>query len=98
MQKISCIISFICLCITCSGQDKDAEARVNYTNAEDLYNKGTYLEAEKCIEELKKAEDLLGSTNPKILYLKIMAADRFYDGYYRYDRIIWLQQFFKLAD
>lgn len=80
------------------AQDKNAEAIIHYTKAEEFYNQRTQLGAENALDELDKAESALGVTNPKILYLKIMAVGLFHDEYYNYDKTIWVKKFFELAD
>lgn len=96
--KYLLLLIFASTSMIVKAQDKNAEAIVHYTKAEDFYNQGTFLGAENCIEELAEAEDILGSTNSKILFLKIMAASKFHENYYAYNNIIWLKTFFKITD
>lgn len=55
------------------AQDRDTEARLHYLKAEELLNEGKLVES---LDRLTKAEESLGSTNKKILFLKIQAYDR----------------------
>lgn len=69
------ILFLICIIITLKGvaQDKSLQASVYYNKAELAYNNGSYDEA---ISNLKQAENTLGQTNPKILYLLIQALNQ----------------------
>lgn len=98
MKNLICLSVLMIASLTAVCQDKDTEARVYYTSAEENFNKGTYLGAEKCIEELEKAENALGATNSKILYLKIKSFDKFYSRYYFFDEIMCLKKFFEITD
>jgi hypothetical protein len=80
------------------SQDKDAEAKVHYTNAEDYFNQKTPDNDEKCITELAKTETVLGNTNSKILYLKIKAMEAFSNEYFAYDIDSLFKIFFKITD
>lgn len=93
--------------IWANGQDKDLEAQMHYTTAEDKYTKGGIQNFEDCFEELGKTEIILGITNPRILYLKVKALSEiaklsepyyFYDTYYYYDIDTCLKTFFKITD
>jgi len=55
------------------AQDRDTEARLHYLKAEELLNEDKIVES---LDRLTKAEESLGSTNKKILFLKIQAYDR----------------------
>ena len=61
------------LALTTSAQDKGLQASVYYNKAEAAYNNGAYDEA---ISNLKQAENTLGQTNPKILYLLIQTLNQ----------------------
>jgi len=98
IKKITLILFFAAIKMIAFGQDKDLIAKTHYINAEEFYNKGTLSDAVNCIEELYMAEEALGSTNAKILYLKIMAASKFDESYYDYDKVMWLKKFFKITD
>jgi len=81
------------------SQDPEAQARMHYTMAEEHYNGNTYYGMDKCVEELTKAENILGATNAKILYLKIQAMNRSaYPYFYVYDLDTSLTRFFSLVD
>lgn len=69
------ILFIICTIITLTGvaQDKNLQASVYYNKAEVAYNNGAYDEA---ITNLKQAENTLGQTNPKILYLLIQVLNQ----------------------
>lgn len=99
MKRISLILLILSLHSSVFAQDKDAEAKVHYIRAEEYFNTGTYYGAEMCIEELENAEKSLGTTNSKILYLKIIAAHKLdLSSYYWYDKIMWLKNFFMITD
>lgn len=107
MKRISLLSSLLFVFVWTNGQDKDLEAQMHYTSAEDKYTKGTIQNYEDCFDELGKAEALLGKTNPKILYLKIKALSSviklnepyyFHDGYYYYDIDTCLKTFFNITD
>lgn len=94
------ITSFYAFC-----QDKETMAKIYYTNAEEFFNKKTTKDYENCVTELEKAEDALGTTNSKILYLKIKGMYEFsvyYTlsrfNYYTYDIGNSLETFFKITD
>lgn len=80
------------------SQDKGIKAQVYYTNAEEYFNQGTNIGAEKCFDELENAEKTLGTTNSKILYLKIKALDKLFQEYYWYDLELAIRTFFKITD
>ncbi len=61
------------LALTTSAQDKGLQASVYYNKAEAAYNNGSYDEA---VSNLKLAENTLGQTNPKILYLLIQTLNQ----------------------
>lgn len=67
------LLPFTLLCNMALAQDKNTEATVYYGKAEEDYNNGQYKSA---LDEIKSAENLLGSTNPRLLYLKIEAYDK----------------------
>lgn len=98
MKKIFSLLILVIAYTIGLSQDKNAEAKMHYTTAEEFFNKNTLLGAEECIEELTKAEESLQTTNPKILYLKIQAANKFSDFFYEYDKIMWLKKFFQITD
>lgn len=64
---------FFSLLVQLHVQAQDALARIKYLEAKDLIAAGKYKPG---ISKLDEAEKLLGSGNPKILFLKIMAQDR----------------------
>ena len=66
---------------TAFAQSGDLRARIEFENAEKAFTEENYKDA---IEHLTKAENLLGSWNPKIGYLKIMALDNLI-AYYEWD-------------
>jgi len=80
------------------SQDKDVEAIYHYTQAEELYNKGDVLDYMEALSELQKAEKLLKGTNPKIMYLKLLAMEKGTYLYYSYDIDTTLQYFFRTVD
>lgn len=84
------------------AQDKDAVAKVHYTNAEEFFNKGSLGGYDSCVIELEQAEKALGTTNSKILYLKIKAMSQFtipyHDWFYVYDLDSSIKSFFKIVD
>lgn len=102
MKKIILILSITFSSNCLFSQDKDAVAKMHYISAEDFFNKQTPADFEACILELDKAEQALGNTNSKILYLKIKAMYEFAlandDNYYKYDIESNLQMFFKITD
>ena len=69
MKKLLFLL-FTVLALTMNGQDKNMQATVYYSKAESAYNSGAYDEA---VNNLKQAENVLGQTNPKILYLLIQS-------------------------
>jgi len=81
MKKIFSLLILVVAYTIGFSQDKNAEAIMHYTTAEEFFNKNTLLGAEQCIEELNNAEESLQTTNPKILHLKIEAANKFHDFY-----------------
>jgi len=85
-----------------NAQDKNSEAIMRYTMAEEYYNRETIDGYLLCINELGKAEEKLGSTNAKILELKIKALSKYVmntkeiTGLYTIDSCF--NKFFSLAD
>lgn len=73
--------SFFCLglivVLNASAQAQNAIAKIKYEQAEEAYTKGDFSTA---VVKLDEAEKLLGSTNPKIMYLRIMSQDKLLDG------------------
>lgn len=59
------------------AQSQNAIAKINYEQAEESFAKSDFLTA---VVKLDEAEKLLGSTNPKILYLRIMSQDKLLDS------------------
>ncbi|MBS1920771.1 MAG: hypothetical protein JST17_11005 [Bacteroidetes bacterium] len=107
MKATSLLTLLLSITIWVNGQDKDIEAQMHYTSAEDKYSKGGIQNYEDCFEELGKAESILGKTNSKILYLKIKALSSIaklnetyysYDTYYYYDIDTCLKTFFNITD
>jgi hypothetical protein len=64
---------FFYLLIQLNVQAQDPLARIKYLEAEEFFTAGNY---KASIAKLDEAEKLLGSSNPKILFLKIMAQDQ----------------------
>jgi outer membrane protein assembly factor BamD (BamD/ComL family) len=60
------VANYFCL----SAQSNEDKAKAYYFEAKDQYDAGKFID---CIASLDKVEDLLGSTNPKVLNLKIKA-------------------------
>ena len=58
---------------TAFSQDRDMQAQMHYTKAEEDFNNGYWALA---LEKLSEAEAALGATNSKILYLKMRALSR----------------------
>jgi hypothetical protein len=84
-------------CMNMKAQDVQTEAKILYSQAEDLLNQDKYKES---IQKLISIENTLGSTNPKILYLKIQ-------NYHRLIKMDWneyenlrssILKFFELVD
>lgn len=79
-------------------QSKDIEAKLHFTKAQDLYDKGgieNYMEA---VKEVETAEKLLGAPNLKTLYLKILAMHEVSTAYYfAYQKKEALEIFFELV-
>jgi TPR repeat protein len=99
MKNVFLFFGLLGSCAIAHSQDKDAEAKVHYLTAEESFNKGTLAGAEECTRELRDAEISLGTTNAKILYLKIKAEYKFYPYLYNeYALIISLKTFFKITD
>jgi TPR repeat protein len=84
--------------LTVVCQDKEAEAKVYYTNAEEFFNKNTKYDFYQCFDELSKAEKALGVSNSKILFLKIKAMQAFSNEYFAYDLDSAFNVFFKITD
>lgn len=84
------------------SQDNDALAKTYYINAEEYFNRGSLGGYDSCVAELEKAEKALGTTNPKILYLKIRAMSQsvlpYHDQYYVYDLDKSIKKFFQITD
>lgn len=59
--------------VNIKAQDVQTEAKILFSQAEDLLNQDKYKES---IQKLNSIENALGSTNPKILYLKIQNYQR----------------------
>lgn len=74
-MKRKLFLLFILLYCTLNmyAQDPQTEARILYNQAEELLNEGKYKES---LQKLTNAEEVLRTTNPKILYLKIQNYDR----------------------
>ena len=69
MMKTVLIAALIILAFT--GNAQNAVARIKYGQAEEAFEKNDYA---LTLVRLDEAQKLLGSTNPKILYLRLMAA------------------------
>ncbi|MBX3238372.1 MAG: sel1 repeat family protein [Chitinophagaceae bacterium] len=80
------------------AQNKDIEAKLRFTKAQDLYDQGgieNYMEA---VKEVEAAEKLLGAPNLKTLYLKILAMHGVSAAYYfAYQKKEALDKFFELV-
>ncbi|MBX3238373.1 MAG: sel1 repeat family protein [Chitinophagaceae bacterium] len=80
------------------AQNKDIEAKLHFTKAQDLYDQGgieNYMEA---LKEVETAEKLLDGPNLKTLYLKILAMHSASIGYYfAYQKKEALEKFFDLV-
>ncbi|HEY4061378.1 MAG TPA: tetratricopeptide repeat protein [Puia sp.] len=90
--------SILLSCTLLPAQDRESEARVYYNKAEEEFNTKSWAGFSHCIEELTKVESALGSTNPKILYLKIEAMGAFSPDYFLYDLDSCVSKFFSLTD
>lgn len=102
MKEIFFLLIFVIIYNIGFSQDIDITAKTYYINAEEAYNKGTILDNDECIAQLKKAEQILGAINPKILYLKIKAMwfciNNSKDGFYVFDLDTSLKLFFAQVD
>ena len=80
------------------AQNKDIEAKLRFTKAQDLYDQGgieNYMEA---VKEVEAAEKLLGAPNLKTLYLKILAMHSVSMGlYFAYQKKVAIEKFFELV-
>ena len=101
-EIISLLLFLFVLTLKLLSQDKDAEAKAYYINAEEYFNRGSLDSFDSCVIELEKAEKILETTNPKILFLKIKAMQysraNYNDDYYFYDLVISLKTFFLITD
>jgi hypothetical protein len=68
MKKTILIITLIILAFTVNAQN--AVAKIKYKQAEEAFEKTDYATV---LVKLDEAQKILGSTNPKILYLRLMA-------------------------
>lgn len=73
MKKVHLLFVFLLCTLSLYAQDPQTEARILYNQAEELLNEGKYKES---LQKLTNAEEVLSTTNPKILYLKIQNYDR----------------------
>lgn len=81
--------------------DKEIEAKLRFTNAEEYFNEGSLIGYENSLIELTNAETILNKTNSKILYLKIKSLNNLYsenDFYYVYDLDTALKLFFSVTN
>jgi hypothetical protein len=69
MKKIVAILALIILAFSAGAQN--AIAKINYEQAEEAFEKNDYAVT---LVKLDETQKILGSTNPKILYLRLMAA------------------------
>jgi TPR repeat protein len=81
----------------CYHRIKNEIAKTYYIKAEEQFNKVTLDDLFACIENLKQAESTIGTTNSKILYLKIDAMYRISPSYFLSDLDENLTQFFKIT-
>jgi len=102
MKKIIFLLLYLLFISRAFSQDNDAVAKTYYINAEEYFNKGSLGGYDSCVAELEKAEKALGTTNPKILYLKIKAMSQsvlpYHDPYYAYNLNKSLKKFFQMTD
>lgn len=78
------------------AQNKDIEAKLHFTKAQDLYDKGDIENYMEAVKEVEAAEKLLGGSNLKTLYLKILAMHEVSATYYfAYQKKEALDIFFK---
>ena len=52
---------------------QSAVAKIKYEEAEEAFSRGAYTES---ISRLNEVENILGATNPRVLYLRIMASHK----------------------
>lgn len=72
-MKKALLFAFILTAFINSAMAQNAIAQLKYEDAEEAYSLGNY---ELTISKLKETEELLGVTNPKILYLQILAQSK----------------------
>lgn len=72
-RKILLLTVSLIYALTMFSQDRDMEAQMHYTKAEEHFNNGYWVLA---LGELSDAEAALGATNSKILYLKARALSK----------------------
>ncbi len=67
------LFAFLIIASVQSASSQNAIAQLKYEDAEEAYSLGNY---ELTISKLKEVETMLGATNPKILYLQILAQSK----------------------
>ncbi len=74
LSLVRVIVMAFCVVLSVGShaQDKNTQAIVYYNKAETAFNGASY---EDALNYLTKAEDLLGASNTKILYLKVKTLD-----------------------
>ena len=72
MKKII-LFTFLIIVYVQPASAQNAIAQLKYEDAEEAYSVGNY---ELTISKLKEVETMLGATNPKILYLQILAQSK----------------------
>lgn len=97
MKKTIALLTVLLFTVCAFAQDNSDIAIALFQKAENAYNIADY---ETALSSLKRAEQTLGSTNTKILYLKIKTLDMLakVDGNSATDLQLTLSTFFKLAD
>ncbi len=78
LHSMRLFFTVVLLIACCAGtKAQNAVAKIKYEQAEEAYVKADFFTA---VARLNEAEQLLGGTNPKILYLRIMSQDKLLDG------------------
>lgn len=72
-EKRFFLLLLACVLLAFSATAQSSVAKIKYEEAEEAFTQGQYATT---LTRLDEAEKILGSSNPRILYLRIMAADK----------------------